>query len=162
MVFPKNERELLSLEQKEEKTKGLNFLKKKEKKEEPIEKKSKKKKPKEKKSKQKGKQKKEELTAAEKELKDKIPVFYLVDERYTSKMKFNKKLFKISKHEYSALKIAIRGVKALKNNIFSDEVLKKNQKFQTVELVSDLEFNEILEKEVFFGYLSISDALERF
>lgn len=101
------------------------------------------------------------LKGLREELKEDIPDFYLIDESFTSKIKFNKKLFKISKHEYSALKIAIRGVNALKNNLLSGEVLKQNKKFQTMELVSELEFTEILEKEVFFGYLSISDALER-
>ena len=55
----------------------------------------------------------------------------------------------------------MRGVKALKNSLNLNEVTKKKQNSQTIELFSEIDFNENLEKEVFFGNISITDALNK-
>lgn len=91
--------------------------------------------------------------------KEFIPIFYLVDERNTSKMKYNKHIFKISKHEISAIWIAIRGIKAIK----SMKILENNEENTKSELPknlnSEIKFDENLAKNIYFGNLSISDAL---
>jgi len=99
------------------------------------------------------------LEVLSRKFKEFIPIFYLVDERNTSKMKYNKHIFKISKHEISAIWIAIRGIKAIK----SMKILESNEENTTSELPknlnSEIKFDENFAKNIYFGNLSISDAL---
>jgi len=93
------------------------------------------------------------------EFKEFIPIFYLVDERNTSKMKYNKHIFKISKHEISAIWIAIRGIKAIKSMNILNSNEKNSQSELPKKLNSEIKFDENLAKNVYFGNSSISEAL---
>jgi hypothetical protein len=101
------------------------------------------------------------LDALSKEFEGETPIFYLVDERKTSKIKDRKKILKISKHEISAIWIALRAIKALKHINYLDESINNNLKQPYRILNSEISFDENLYKEVFLGNLSISEALER-
>jgi len=101
------------------------------------------------------------LDALTEEFKENPPIFYLVDERKTSKIKHRKKILNITKHEISAIWIAIRAIKALKSVNYFDESIKNNRKQSQKKLNSEIKFDENLDKEVFLGNLSISEALER-
>lgn len=88
-----------------------------------------------------------------------MPIFYLVDERNTSKMKYDKHIFKISKHEISAIWIAIRGIKAIKSmNILNSNKEDSQSEFPK-KLNSEIKFDINLAKNVYFGNSSISEAL---
>lgn len=88
-----------------------------------------------------------------------MPIFYLVDERNTSKMKYDKHIFKISKHEISAIWIAIRGIKAIKSmNILNNNKEDSQSEFPK-KLNSEIKFDINLAKNVYFGNSSISEAL---
>lgn len=88
-----------------------------------------------------------------------MPIFYLVDERNTSKMKYDKHIFKISKHEISAIWIAIRGIKAIKSmNILNSNEVDSQSEFPK-KLNSEIKFDINLAKNVYFGNSSISEAL---
>ncbi len=88
-----------------------------------------------------------------------MPIFYLVDERNTSKMKYDKHIFKISKHEISAIWIAIRGIKAIKSmNILNSNKEDSQSEFPK-KLNSEIKFDINLAKNVYFGNSSITEAL---
>jgi len=99
------------------------------------------------------------LEVLSRKFKEFMPIFYLVDERNTSKMKYDKHIFKISKHEISAIWIAIRGIKAMK----SMNILNSNEEHPQSEFLkklnSEIKFDINLAKNVYFGNSSISEAL---
>lgn len=101
------------------------------------------------------------LQALFEEFKTNSPVSYLVDERYTSKIKYNKKILKISKHEISAIWIAIRGINAIKTTEFIKGITQNSQILGSSKLNSNIKFDENLTTEVYLGKLSISDVLKK-
>ena len=99
------------------------------------------------------------LEVLSRKFKEFFPIFYLVDERNTSKMKYDKHIFKISKHEISAIWIAIRGIKAIKSmNILNSNKEDSQSEFPK-KLNSEIKFDINLAKNVYFGNSSISEAL---
>ncbi len=99
------------------------------------------------------------LDVLSRKFKEFMPIFYLVDERNTSKMKYDKHIFKISKHEISAIWIATRGIKAIKSmNILNSNEEDSQSEFPK-KLNSEIKFDINLAKNVYFGNSSISEAL---
>lgn len=99
------------------------------------------------------------LEVLSRKFKEFMPIFYLVDERNTSKMKYDKHIFKISKHEISAIWIAIRGIKAIKSMNILNSNEKDSQSEFPKKLNSEIKFDINLAKNVYFGNSSISEAL---
>ncbi len=101
------------------------------------------------------------LQALSEEFKKNLPISYLVDERYTSKIKYNKKILKISKHEISAIWIAIRGINAIKTTEIINGITQNSQIMGSRKLNSNIKFDENLTTEVYLGNLSISNLLKK-
>ena len=101
------------------------------------------------------------LDSFSKEFESDTPIFFLVDERKTSKIRDRKKKLKISKHEISAIWIAVRAIKALKDVNYFNESIKNSTTQSHRKLDSEIRLDENLENGVFLGDLSISEALEK-
>jgi len=101
------------------------------------------------------------IEALSEEFKGNSPISYLVDERFTSKIKYNKKILKISKHEISAIWIAIRGTNAIQTTEIINGITQNSQIMGSRKLNSNIKFDENLTTEVYLGNLSISNLLKK-